>query len=841
MPCPPIALLPDLPDELAALAELALDLRWSWSHATDVLWERIDPELWALTHNPWLILQNTSGDRLRALAAEPDFIASLQALSAAHQEKLTSPAWFQTAHPQSTLRHVAYFSMEFGLSESLPVYSGGLGILAGDFLKTASDLGVPVTGIGLLWQQGYFRQSLDEHGNQVEFFPHNDPAQLPVLPVHDEKGERLRVELRFPGRMLILRAWQVRVGRVSLYLLDSNDPLNTPADRGITAELYGGGSEMRLLQETCLGFGGWLLLRRLGIRPEVCHLNEGHAAFVVLARAWSHMRDHGSDFRCALNATRAGNVFTTHTPVAAGFDRFAPELLARYTDWVKQTFGLDTHGMLALGRENPDDDSEPFNMAYLAMRGSILVNAVSHLHGFVSRRIFQPLFPRWPQQEVPVAHITNGVHMPSWDSAEADRIWTDACGKARWLGELEHHEEQMHNIPDQALWDLRAHGRQRLIVFAREHLQRQLAAVNAPAERIVQAGHALDPNTLTLGFARRFATYKRPNMLLADPERLVRILTDLHHPVQLVIAGKAHPKDQAGKAMIRQWNDFISSRPELAGRVVFLADYDMLIAEQMVQGVDLWINTPRRPWEACGTSGMKILVNGGLNLSELDGWWAKAYAPELGWALGDGQEHDNDPAWDAAEAAELYRLLEQDVIPLFYHDRDAQGCPRGWVAKMRASMSFLTPRFSSNRMLREYVEHLYLPAAELYAARQQPGMSQRLCDWQEALARHWERIHFGEFRIDGDAGSWHFSVPVYLDDLDPDFVAVEMYAAPLDAGPAEIHRMQRGEPLSGAVNSYTYRISIPAGRAAGDYTPRIVPAFEGARVPAEAGQILWYR
>ncbi|WP_324780973.1 alpha-glucan family phosphorylase [Thiobacillus sedimenti] len=841
MPCPPATPLFPLPDALAALGELALDLRWSWSHATDVLWERIDPALWRQTHNPWLILQNASVERLRELAADGNYLATLAELAAAHRDVLARPAWFQTACPPSALQRVAYFSMEFGLSESLPIYSGGLGILAGDFLKTASDLGVPVVGIGLLWQQGYFRQSLDEHGNQVEFFPHNEPAQLPVLPVYDANGERLRIELPFPGRTLILRAWQVRVGRVSLYLLDSNDPLNTPADRGVTAELYGGGSEMRLLQELCLGVGGWQLLRRLDIRPEVCHLNEGHAAFVVLARAWSHMRDHGSDFRCALNATRAGNVFTTHTPVAVGFDRFTPELLQRYTEAAMQAFGLDARTLLALGRANPDDASEPFNMAYLAMRGSILVNAVSHLHGHVSRRIFQPLFPRWPQEDVPVGHITNGVHVPSWDSAEADRIWTDACGKARWLGELEHQEEQIRDVSDPTLWALRTTARQRLIAFVREHLQRQLATVNAPAERIAQAAHALDPNALTLGFARRFAAYKRPNMLLADPERLVRILTNSHHPVQLVIAGKAHPRDQAGKAMIRQWNDFIASRPELAGRVVFLADYDMLVAEQMVQGVDLWINTPRRPWEACGTSGMKILVNGGLNLSELDGWWAKAYAPELGWALGDGREHDNDPAWDAAEAAELYRMLEEDVIPLFYHDRDAEGCPRGWVAKMRASMSLLTPRFSSNRMLREYVEHLYLPAAACYAARQDPALGRRLCDWQDALARHWERLHFGEMRIDGDAGAWNFSVPVYLDDLDPDFVAVELYAAPPDAGHPEIHRMQRGDPLGGAVNSYTYRIAIPAGRAAGDYTPRIVPAIEGARVPAEASHILWYR
>lgn len=835
--------LPDLPAELDALAELALDLRWSWSHTTDVLWKSIDPDLWALTRNPWLVLQNVSPKKLHALAADTAFVASLQGFVDARREWRASPTWFPNAYPQSALTHVAYFSMEFGLSESLPLYSGGLGILAGDLLKTASDLDVPMTGVGLLWQQGYFRQSFDEHGGQRAFFPHNDPAQLPVQPVHDENGERLRVEIPFPGRTVLLRVWQVQVGRVKLYLLDSNDLLNTPADRGITAELYdGGGAEMRLQQELCLGIGGWLLLRRLGIHPEVCHLNEGHAAFVVLARAWSHMRDHGSDFRCALNATRAGNVFTTHTSVAVGFDRFAPALLERYMECAQQGLGIPVHGTLALGRENPDDPGEAFKMVYLAIRGSILVNGVSRLHGSVSRRLFQPLFPRWPQQEVPVTHVTNGVHVPSWDSAEADRLWTDACGKGRWLGDLEHLEEQVCLVSNQALWDIRTQSRQRLIGFARDRLQRQLAAINAPAERIERARHALDPNTFTLGFARRFTAYKRPNMLLADPERLHRILTHPLHPVQLVIAGKAHPQDETGKAMIRQWNEFIGSRPELAGHVVFLADYDMLLAEQLVQGVDLWLNTPRRPWEACGTSGMKILVNGGLNLSELDGWWAEAYAPELGWALGDGREHDTDPAWEAVEAADLYRLLEQEVIPLFYHDRDAQGCPAGWVAKLRASMSALAPRFSSNRMLREYVEQLYLPAAECHAARRDMAVARRVCDWQDAVARHWERIHFGELRVDETDDAWQFSVPVYLDDLDPGFVAVELYAMPAgDAAAAELHRMQRGEALSGAVNSYTYGLRIPKTLPAGDYTPRIVPALEGARVPIEAGQILWYR
>jgi starch phosphorylase len=837
-PCPP---LPNLPPELAALADLALDLRWSWSHTSDAIWARIAPELWALTRNPWLVLQNAARDTLAALAKDEAFRSEVAAALDQHDAALAAPAWFETAHPDASLAPVAYFSMEFGLSESLPIYSGGLGILAGDCLKTASDLGVPMIGIGLLWQQGYFRQSLDEQGNQQEFFPYNEPAQLPIQPVHDEAGERLRVELPFPGRTLRLRVWQVKVGRVRLYLLDSNDPLNTPADRGITAELYGGGPPMRLKQEICLGVGGWLLLRRLGIEPQVCHLNEGHAAFVVLARAASYMREHGVDFRQALAVTRAGNVFTTHTPVAVGFDRFAPALFSRHLAGAARELGLDARELLALGRENPEDDAEPFNMALLAIRGSLAVNAVSELHGCVSRRLFAPLFPRWPQAEVPVSHVTNGVHVPSWDSADADRLWTAACGKARWLGAMEHHTEAIENVPDAALWAMRVAARRRLIGFARAHLERQLAAVNAPPERIERARHALDPDTLTLGFARRFAAYKRPNLLLSDPDRLYRLLTDPLHPVQLIIAGKAHPKDEIGRAMIRQWNAFIDSHPELAGHVVFLADYNMLIAEQLVQGVDVWINTPRRPWEACGTSGMKTLVNGGLNLSELDGWWAEAYAPEYGWAIGDRAEHDSDPAWDRAEADALYHLLETEVVPLFYHDRDADGCPHGWVARMRASMASLTPRFSSNRMLREYVERLYLPAAERLAARRDADAVGRLVAWQADLQRHWDRLHFGELAVTETDAGWRFAVPVYLDDLDPDSVAVELYAEPLDGVAAEIHRMQRGDALSGASNAYTYSVAIPATRPAGDYTPRIVPYFPGAQVPLEARQIHWYR
>ena len=837
----PYYLLPQLPESLTGLAELAIDLRWSWSHATDTLWQHIAPELWEQTRNPWLILQNIGGDTLQHLAQDKDFIAKLDTFVSKHHEHLTQKGWFSETYPHPPFSQVAYFSMEFGLSESLPIYSGGLGILAGDCLKTASDLGIPLLGIGLLWQQGYFRQSLDDCGRQIELYPYNDPTQMPVTPVRDAEGEWLRLELPFPGRTVILRAWQAQVGRVTLYLLDSNDPLNAPADRGITAELYGGGTENRLQQEICLGIGGWMLLRRLGIQPDICHLNEGHAAFAILARAYSHMQDHGTDFPCALTATRAGNIFTTHTPVSAGFDRFPPELLTRYIAGAPGAFGVDVETILALGRENPEDTHEPFNMAWLAIHGSLIVNGVSRLHGAVSRHLFQPLFPRWPEDEVPVMHVTNGVHMPSWDSAEADALWTNHCGKARWLGDLKDIETDFRQTSDDDLWQLRSTARQQVILFARQRLQKQLAAAHAPNQDCENAKTALDPNTLTIGFARRFTAYKRPNMLLNDPDRLYRLLNNPHYPVQLLIAGKAHPQDDVGKAMIQQWTQFLQQHLDLAGRMVFIADYDMLVAEHLVQGVDLWINTPRRPWEASGTSGMKVLVNGGLNLSELDGWWAEAYNPETGWALGDRQEHDADLEWDQQEAQQRYRLLEEEVVPLFYQRRDASGCPCGWVAKIRESMSRLTPRFSSNRMLQEYVSTLYAPAARLLIARRERATVEGICQWQHDIRQHWQSLHFGELDVQSDTDTHHFQVHVYLDDLDADAVAVQLFANGDGEQNPEIYAMTRGDALTGAINSYNYTCTVPAHSAVESFTPRIIPHREGCLVPMESTEILWYR
>ena len=654
-----------------ALTDLALDLRWSFNHSADQLWEQLDPELWELTHNPWVMLQTVSREKLQTVTSNPNFKTLLSDLRREKTLAEGSEAWFQKAHPHSGVSTIAYFSMEFMLSEALPIYSGGLGNVAGDQLKAASNLGVPVIGISLLYQQGYFRQEIDAQGCQQALYPFNDPGQLPIRPVREPNGEWLRLALVLPGFKLWIRVWQVQVGRAKLYLLDTNDPANLPSFRGITTELYGGGPELRLKQELVLGIGGWRLLRALGLQPEVCHLNEGHAAFAVLERARSYMEDNGKPFDVALAVTRAGNLFTTHTPVEAGFDRFAPSLMERYLrNYAEEKLSISIDELLALGRRDRQDSSEPFNMAYLAIRGSGAINGVSKLHGQVSRRLFQPLFPKWPETEVPVTYVTNGVHTPTWDSPEADRLWELTCGKHCWHETLANVGRDFRAASDSNLWQLRADSRKALVKYVRGIYCHQLAGRGASSGDLAQAALVLDENILTLGFARRFATYKRPNLLLHDPARLLNILMNRDRPVQLVLAGKAHPQDAEGQAMIRQWIEF-ARRPEVRSRVVFLSDYDVLMAEHLVQGVDVWVNTPRRPWEASGTSGMKVLVNGGLNLSELDGWWAEAYSPEVGWAIGDGREHGDDPSWDATEAESLYAVLETEVIPEFY-DRDEQ-------------------------------------------------------------------------------------------------------------------------------------------------------------------------
>ncbi len=841
----PRFLLRELPAGLAPLAgiiaDLATDLRWTWSHAGDAVWERMDPQAWEQSENPYVVLQNLSWERLEELDKDERFKAQLQALEEARTEYCAQPGWFGEAHRASDLKGIAYFSMEFGLGKALPLYAGGLGVLAGDYLKTASDLGMPVIGIGLLYQEGYFRQILDSSGWQQQVYPYNDPTSLPIRPVQSNGGAWLHVKTHFPGRQVRFRVWQAQVGRVKLYLLDSNDPLNSPSDRGITSKLYGGGQESRLVQEIALGVGGWRLIEALGLEINVCHLNEGHAAFVTLERARRYQEAHNLTFWEALWATRPGNVFTTHTPVAAGFDAYPPELLAKYGAAFAERVGVSSDELAALGRLDPHNSSEPFNMAYLAIRTCGAANGVSKMHGRVSRRLFQVLYPRWPEQEVPVTHITNGIHAPSWDSSWSDEVWTQSCGKGRWLGTLDDLKCAIDQASDETLWNLRGRSRSDLVQYARQRLVRHLGQRGFEPVDIAKAQDALDPNVLTLGFARRFVEYKRPNLLLRDPERLVRLLSNPERPVQIIVAGKAHPADEQGKRYVQEWAQFVN-RSDLRARAVFLEDYDIAVAQEMVQGVDVWINTPRRPWEASGTSGMKVLVNGGLNLSVLDGWWHEAYAPEVGWAIGNGKEHW-EPGWDAVDAEQLYRLLEEEIVPCFY-ERDASGIPRDWVSRIRASMGQLAPYFSTNRMVREYVEKLYLPAAAAYQRRiaQEGSLARELAAWALMLKRHWGEVHWGNLGIRTEDDGHHFEVQVYLGDVTADAVQVQLYAESLN-GVGEkplLQPMERMASIPGATNGYLYAATVSADRPVVDYTPRVVPCHPAACIPAESHVILWW-
>jgi starch phosphorylase len=832
--------LPTEVDGFNDLAELALDLRWSWNHATDYIWKQLDPDLWALTHNPWGLLQTVSRDKIQKVTAEPAFRKRLDALLQQKRQAEASPAWFQQSYPESALNTVAYFSMEFMLSDALPIYSGGLGNVAGDQLKAASDLGVPVIGVGLLYQQGYFRQLIDLEGNQQAVYPYNDPGQLPISPLRHANGEWLRLKLNLPGHPIWLRAWQVQVGRAKLYLLDSNDTANYPPFRAITSELYGGSAEMRLMQELVLGIGGWRLLSALGIEPEVCHLNEGHAAFAILERARQFMEKTGQPFATALAATRVGNVFTTHTAVEAGFDRFSADLIKHWLgEYANTELGISTAELLALGSQPSADQADDFNMAYLAIHGSGAVNGVSALHGKVSRQLLAPLFPRWPIDEVPIGHVTNGVHTPSWDSAAADDLWTKACGKERWLGTTETLCKSIRDVSDEDLWHFRTDASHKFVEYVREHLSQQLVASGISPRTAAEAQHLFDPNVLTLGFARRFATYKRPNLLLHNPARLQRLLTNPERPVQLIIAGKAHPADEAGQALIKQWIEYIR-QPEIRQHAIFLSDYDMFLAEHLVAGVDVWLNTPQRPWEASGTSGMKVLVNGGINLSELDGWWAEAYSPDIGWALGDGKEHGNDPAWDAIEAEALYDLLEQQVIPEFY-DRDNKGTPVAWTRRMRESMARLTPHFSTNRVVREYTEQRYLPAAEAFRLRSQNNgkLAGQIADWQQRLSHCWQGLFVDGMTAKREGDQYLFSANVLLNGLAPKDVKVELYANAVDGSGTLRQLMDCVHIPDDPMRAHLYRSAVPGYQPSTEYTLRVIPFSDDVSIPLEVNHIYW--
>ena len=828
-----------LPSPLQPLRELALDLRWTWSHTADDLWRTLDPEAWERLENPWSLLENVSDERLNAFARAPAAMSELARLTAARDGYLADETWFARTHGGS-LRAIAYFSMEFGLGEALPLYAGGLGVLAGDALKTASDLGVPLVGVGLLYHQGYFRQVVDRDGAQREAYPFNDPTGLPITPVRSTNGSWLHVTLNLAGRLLYLRIWRARVGRTALYLLDSNDPLNAPADRGITSRLYGSDKDERFLQEVVLGVGGWRMLQALGIDVDVLHLNEGHPAFAILERTRSLMASAHLPFDAALWATRAGNVFTTHTALEAAFDSYDAAFVDRHRAMLEPyvaQLGLSFDALMALGRRDPTNAGEPFTLSYLALRGSIATNAVSALHTGVSRRLFRGLFPRWPDHEVPVEQVTNGIHVPTWDAPSFDRLWEARCGKARWLGPIDGLSARIAATSDEELWSARQCSREWLVGVVRQRLTRQLAARGDDAAAIAGARGIFDATTLTVGFARRFTPYKRPTLLLSNPERLARLLSDPRRPVQLVIAGKAHPSDAAGKELVQQWVRF-AQRAEVRSHVVFLEDYDITLAEEMVRGVDVWLNTPLRPWEACGTSGMKVLASGGLNVSTLDGWWAEAYRQDVGWAIGG----DAATGSDAGDATDLYRVLEEEIVPLFY-TRDERGLPREWLSRVRQSMALLTPQFSANRMLTEYVERLYVPAATALAAREASAFEKAgaLAEWERSLRAHWPAIDIGALDAREHDGQICVSVAVALGAIDPASVLVELYADPVDDGPAIRAPMERRETLPGIANGARYALELRTERPSSHFTARVVPRHEGVAIPAELPLIAWGR
>jgi starch phosphorylase len=830
------------------LNELSLNLRWSWDHPTIELFRRLDRDLWEETgHNPRLMLGRINQKRLSELESDEAFLAQVDRAWANLVEYLSGRGWFARAHPNASGLVVAYFSAEFGLTECIPIYAGGLGILAGDHLKSASDLGLPLVGVGLLYQGGYFRQYLSADGWQQEKYPINDFHTLPIEPETGTDGKASMVDIDFPGRRVFAKIWKARVGRIPLYLLDTNVAENSPEDRRITGTLYGGDRELRIQQEMVLGIGGMRALKTLGIRPTVCHMNEGHSAFLGLERTRALMEELGVPYSEARQAAAAGNVFTTHTPVAAGFDRFEPGLMEKYFRQYAEQLGLRFDELLAYGRENRSDGNEPFNMANLAARHSSYANGVSRLHGEVTRKMVQPMWPRYPLDEVPIGYVTNGIHTRSWISMEMSALldrylgpgWgEDPADRSIW--------QRIDRIPDQELWRVHQIRRERLINYARTRLVHQVKQRGGSDAEITVANGVLSPDALTIGFARRFATYKRATLLLRDPGRLKRILTAAKQPVQILLAGKAHPHDTEGKELIRQIIHF-ARVADVRRNVVFLEDYDISVARYLVQGVDVWLNTPRRPNEASGTSGMKVLANGGLNLSVLDGWWDEGYDRETGWAIGSGEEYADACYQDQVESEALFNLLENDVVPLFYH-QNAVGIPLGWVAKMKASMKNLSPVFSTNRMVAEYAERFYIPAGERHirltankAAKVRP-----LVEWRKRLRDHGSEVRV----VKVDAGipeevaigsKLKVTARVLLGGLSPADVRVQLYFGGLNPDGEVVHGQSADMALqetSGAEHAYEGEVDCRESGSCG-FAVRVVPFHEDAICPYEMNWITW--
>jgi starch phosphorylase len=841
---------PSLPPRLAALETLAYNLRWSWDHDTIDLFRRLDRGLWAHSgHNPVLMLGTISQERLHEVAMDESFLAQMDRIDADLKSYMSGEtSWYTKTYGPPTGAEVAYFSMEFGLTECLPIYSGGLGILAGDHLKSASDLGLPLVGVGLLYQKGYFRQYLNPDGWQQERYPVNDFSNMPLRPARDGRPEAITISVDLGGRSVMARLWQVQVGRVTLILLDTNLAENPKELQDITDELYGGGQERRLQQEILLGIGGMRALDAMGMRARVYHMNEGHCAFLTLERIRYMMREHGFGFEEARGIVAASTVFTTHTPVPAGTDVFPPDLVERYFGSYRQELSLEREDLLDLGRLNQGDKSEQFNMTALALRSACYSNGVSRLHGSVSRSMWKKIWPGVPAGEIPISHITNGIHPGSWISADMRHLYERYLGP-RWSEEPGDTSvwQRAEQIPGEELWRTHERRRERLVAFARNRLIAQLRRRGEGKAALAEAQEALDPEALTIGFARRFATYKRATLLLRDPDRLDSILNHPERPVQIIFAGKAHPRDEEGKSLIRQIVH-LAREPRFRRRIIFLEDYDAIVARYMVQGVDVWLNTPRRPQEASGTSGMKAAFNGVLNLSILDGWWDEAYSPQTGWAIGGDEDYRDLDYQDRVEAGTLYDLLEREVAPLFY-ERGADNIPRGWISMMKSMLCTICPTFNTNRMVHQYFKAAYRPASKQRTRFEEEDCrrARELAQWRGKVMKAWsglrivnvetkwpEDLRVGtnfeiQVRIDpGGLSADDFEVQVYLGRINENQQIVDGEVVPIT--------FERSSTPEGLL--FSGEVPCPTSGTHG-ITVRVVPSHEDLPHLHCMGLITW--
>ncbi|MCW8131820.1 MAG: alpha-glucan family phosphorylase [Planctomycetota bacterium] len=844
--------VPRLPQKLEVLRKIANNVWWSWSQQTRELFTRLDRDLWEATgHNPVALLGRISQERLEEAAKDEGFLAHLNRVAETLDAYLNSKSWYQIQYPDVPKYTFAYFSAEFGLHEALPVYSGGLGLLAGDHLKAASGIGIPLVGVGLFYYNGYFRQYLNADGWQQEYLHPNDFNTLPCTLERDAEGRPITVGIELPGREVRLQVWRVDVGRIQLYLLDSKLDANRPEDRSITDQLYGGDHEHRLKQEIALGIGGLRALRALKRDPEVCHMNEGHAALLALERMRILIEEQGLSFEQAREAVIPGNVFTTHTPVPAGIDRFGADLIEKYFSSWYGRLRTDRRAFLALGRQRPHDESEPFSMAVLALKTAGYSNGVSKLHGEVSRKMFCELWPEVPIEEVPITSVTNGVHVRSYVSDPLDELFVRYIGP-RWTYDAADQVGEWtgpERVPDAELWRVHERQRAKLVTWARQRLRMQLQRSGVGIKEIEAADEVLDPEALTIGFARRFATYKRGTLLWRDPDRLAKILSDKDRPVQILYAGKAHPKDDAGKQFIQRIAQRARS-DRFRHSVVFLEDYDINVARYLVQGVDVWLNNPRRPMEASGTSGMKAAANGVLNCSILDGWWCEGYDGTNGWSIGRGEDYTDLEYQDQVESRSLYDLLEKQIVPQFY-ERGDDGLPRAWIRRMKRAMQTCIPVFSTHRMVREYSERFYVPSAVRHASmnRNQAQGARELWDWKMTLFQRWAQVRIEQVTAPQTealpvGGSLEVSAKIHLGPIQPNWVDVQVFSGSLnDQNSIQEGRavsLSRDEGWHGEGGFHMYRGKVPCtGTGRFGFAVRVLPKHENLPNPFIPGLITW--